>query len=85
MILMAAIDAREYDPVEWLLRLGALVSVEAKGDMTPAYSVQYDLKRFKQGSPSYNKVFHLKALMEADGAVFPALSPEKGREMRGQN
>ncbi len=40
--------------------------------------------KFMPGSPTYNKVLHLKQLMEARGAVFPAPSPKEIRESRGQ-
>ena len=81
-VMMAAIDSQDYDLAEWLLLHGASVHVEAKGGMTPAYSVQYDLQKFKPGSPTYNKVLHLKELMEARGAVFPAPSPAEIRAKR---
>jgi ankyrin repeat protein len=82
-VMMRAIDAQDYDMAEWLLLQGASVQIMAGGDMTPAYSVQYDLQKFKPGSPTYNKVLHLKELMEARGAVFPALSPKEIRAQRG--
>ena len=78
-ILMRAIDAQDYGLADYLLVQGASVHVVAKGGMTPAYSVQYDLQRFKPGSPTYNKVLHLKELMLARGAIFPALSPAEVR------
>jgi ankyrin repeat protein len=83
-VMMSAMDAQDYDMAEWLLLQGASVQVQAKGGMTPAYSVQYDLQKFNPGSPTYNKVLHLKELMEARGAVFPALSPKEIRAQRGQ-
>lgn len=52
--------------------------------MTPAYSVQYDLKKFRPGTPTHNKVLHLKQMMEERGAIFPAQSPEEIRAMRAQ-
>jgi uncharacterized protein len=83
-VMMRAMDAQDYDLAEWLLIRGASVHVVAGGGMTPAYSVEYDLKKFKDGSPTYNKVLHLKKLMEERGAVFPALSPAEVRAKRGQ-
>jgi ankyrin repeat protein len=83
-VMMRAIDAQDYDMAEWLLLKGASVQIMAGGDMTPAYSVQYDLQKFKPGSPTHNKVLHLKELMEARGAVFPALSPKEIRAQRVQ-
>lgn len=81
-MLMRAIDAQDYELAEWLLQQGASVHVESNGGMTPAYSVQYDLQKFKLGTPTYNKVLHLKSLMEARGAVFPALSPKQVKARR---
>jgi ankyrin repeat protein len=81
-IMMQTIDAQDFDLAEWILSQGASVHVEAVGGMTPAYSVQYDLKKFKLGTPTYSKVLHLKALMEARGAVFPALSPNEVKARR---
>jgi uncharacterized protein len=48
-ILMRVMDGYHYDLAEWLIQKGASVHVEAKSGVTPAYSVQYDLQRFKQG------------------------------------
>jgi len=81
-VMMRAIDAQDYEMAEWLLKQGASVHIEAKGGMTPAYSIQYDLQKFKPGSPTYNKVLHLKKLMEERGAIFPAASPEEVRAKR---
>jgi ankyrin repeat protein len=83
-VMMDAMDAQDYDLAEWLLLQGASVHVQAKGGMTPAYLVQFHLQKFQSGSPTYNKVLHLKELMEARGAVFPALSPKEIRAQRGQ-
>ncbi|MDD5298522.1 MAG: ankyrin repeat domain-containing protein [Rhodocyclaceae bacterium] len=84
-ILVRAMDAQDYDFAEWILLQGAAVVREPTiSGMTPANAVQFHLNKFKPGSPSYNKVLHLKQLMEARGAVFPALSPKEIREMRGQ-
>ncbi len=44
-ILMRAMDAQDYDLAEWILLQGASVKIVAKGGMTPAYSVQYDLNK----------------------------------------
>ena len=82
-IMMRAMDAQDYDMAEWILLQGASVHIEAKGGMTPAYSAQYDLQKFKPGSPTHNKVLHFKELMEARGAKFPALSPAEVRAKRG--
>jgi len=83
-IFMRAMDAQDYELAEWLLLKGASVQVVAGGGMTPAYSVQYDLQKFKPGSPTHNKVLHLKKLMEGRGAVFPALSPAEVRAKLGR-
>lgn len=83
-IMMAAMDAQDYDLAEWLLLQGASVHVMAGGDMSPAYLVQFHLQKFKPGTPTYNKVLHLKKLMEERGAVFPAPSPAEVRARRAQ-
>jgi ankyrin repeat protein len=83
-ILMRAIDAQDYDLAQWIVLQGASVKIEATSGMTPAYSVQYDLQKFTPGSPTYEKVLRLKALMEARGAVFPAPSPKEVRERRAK-
>jgi ankyrin repeat protein len=81
-VMMSAMDAQDYDLAAWLISKGASVLVEAKGGMTPAYSVQYDLQKFKPGSPTHDKVLQLKQMMEARGAGFPALSPAEVRAKR---
>jgi len=84
-ILVRAMDAQDYDLAEWILLQGAAVVREPTiSGMTPANAVQFHLNKFIPGSPTYNKVLHLKQLMEARGAVFPALSPKEIREIRGQ-
>ncbi|HBA86855.1 MAG TPA: hypothetical protein DCZ75_02380 [Geobacter sp.] len=83
-ILMAAMDAQDYDLAEWLLLKGASVNTEAGGEVTPAYAVEFYLKKFKPGSPTHNKVLHLKEMMKERGAVFPALSPAEIRAKRAQ-
>lgn len=83
-IMMAAMDAQDYDLAESLLKRGASVHVKAGGGMTPAYSVQFHLDKFKPGSPTYNKVLHLKKMMEERGAVFPASSPAEIRAKRAK-
>lgn len=81
-VMMRAIDAQDYGMAEWLVREGASVHIEAKGGMTPAYSIQYDLQKFKPGSPTHNKVLHLKKLMEERGAIFPAPNPAEVKAKR---
>lgn len=83
-IMMRAMDAQDYDLAEWLLQRGASIDIEAGGGVTPAYTVQFHLNKYKQGSPTYNKVLHLKKMMEERGAVFPALSPAEVRAKREQ-
>ena len=84
-IMMSAMDAQDYDLAEWLLLRGASVHIMAGGDMSPAYLVQFHLQKFKQGSPTYTKVLHLKKMMEERGAVFPALSPAEVRARRARS
>lgn len=81
-VLMRAMDAQDYDMAEWLLQRGASVHVTPASGVTPAYSVEFHLKKFTPGSPTYKKVLHLKEMMAARGAVFPALSPEEVRAKR---
>lgn len=81
-VLMRAMDSQNYDMAEWLLLRGASVHVEPPSGMTPAYSVQFHLNKFKPGSSTYNKVLHLKKLMEERGAVFPAQTPAEVRAKR---
>ena len=83
-VMMRAIDAQDFGMAEWLLREGASVHIEAKGGMTPAYSIQYDLQKFRPGSPTHDKVLHLKKLMEERGAVFPAPSPAEVKAKRAK-
>ena len=83
-VMMAAMDAQDYDLAEWLLLQGASVHVMAGGCATPAYSAQFHLQKFKPGSPTYNKVLHIKKLMEERGAVFPAPSPAEIRARRAK-
>lgn len=82
--MMRAIDAQNFDMAEWLIRQGASVHIEATSGMTPAYSVQYDLQKFRPGSPTHDKVLHIKKLMEERGAVFPALDPAEVRAKRAR-
>ncbi len=81
-VMMSAMDAQDYDMAEWLLLQGASVHVETKNGVTPAYSVEFHLKKYIPGSPTYNKVLHLKEMMAERGAVFPAPSPAEVRARR---
>ena len=83
-VMMRAMDAQDYDLAEHLILQGASVHIEDQSGLTPAYSVQFYLQKFIPGSPTYNKVLRLKALMQARGAVFPALSPEEVRAKRSK-
>ena len=83
-VMMAAMDAQDYDLAEWLILKGASVHIQLGSDMSPAYLVQWHLQKFKPGSTTYNKVLHLKKLMEDRGAVFPALSPAEVRAKRAK-
>lgn len=80
--MMRAMDCQDYDMAEWLLLRGASVHVEPRSGMTPAYSVEFHLNKFIPDSPTYNKVLHLKKLMEERGAVFPAQTPAEVRARR---
>lgn len=82
--MMRAIDAQNFAMAEWLIQQGASVHIESISGMTPAYSVQYDLQKFRPGSPTHNKVLNLKKLMEERGAVFPALEPAEVRAKRAR-
>uniref|UniRef100_C6E3L0 Ankyrin n=1 Tax=Geobacter sp. (strain M21) TaxID=443144 RepID=C6E3L0_GEOSM len=81
-ILMRAMDCQDYEMAQWLVSRGASVKVEAYNGVTPAYSVQFHLNKYKVGSPTYNKVLHLKELMQERGAVFPPLTPAEVRAKR---
>ncbi|WP_226377898.1 ankyrin repeat domain-containing protein [Citrifermentans bremense] len=81
--MMRAMDAENYDMVESLLLRGASVHIETRCGMTPAYSVEFHLKKYKVGSPTYNKVLRLKELMQERGAVFPPPTPAEVRAKRG--
>lgn len=81
--LIRALDAEDYGMAQWLLLRGASVNVEAYNGMTPTYSVEFHLKKYKVGSPTYNKVLRLKELMQEHGAVFPPQTPAEVRAKRG--
>ncbi|QWV94607.1 ankyrin repeat domain-containing protein [Geomonas oryzisoli] len=83
-VMMVAMDCQDYEMAEKLLQHGASVHVETKNGVTPAYSVEFHLKKYIPGSPTYKKVLHLKEMMAARGAVFPALSPEEVRGRRNK-
>lgn len=81
-IMMRAMDAENYDLVQSLLLRGASVHIETTCGITPAYSVQFHLNKYKVGTPTYNKVLRLKELMQERGAKFPALTPAEVRAKR---
>lgn len=83
-IMMSAMDTQDYELAEWLLLKGASVQILAGGDMSPAFLVDFHLRKFKPGSPTYNKVLRIKKLMEERGAVFPAPSPAEIRARRAK-
>jgi ankyrin repeat protein len=77
-VMMAAMAAQDNDLADWLLLRGASVHVAAKGGMTPAYSVQFPLQKFKPRSPTYNKLLHLRALNGRTGSGFPGTESCRG-------
>lgn len=83
-VMMAAMDVQDYDMAEWLLREGASVHVETVSGVTPACTVEFHLQKFRPGTPTHNKVLHLKQMMEERGAIFPAQSPAEIRAMRAK-
>ncbi|WP_026840582.1 ankyrin repeat domain-containing protein [Citrifermentans bremense] len=82
-VMMRAMDCQDYDMAQWLVSRGASVQVEAYNGVTPAYSVQFHLNKYKVGSPTYKKVLRLKEMMQERGAVFPPLTPAEVRAKRG--
>lgn len=78
-VLMRAMDAQDYAMAEWLLQRGASVDITPPSGVTPAYAVERHLSKYIPGSPTYNKVLHLKEMMAERGAVFPPLSPAEVR------
>lgn len=81
-IMMRAVDAQDYELAQWLVSRGASVNVEAYNGVTPAYSVEFHLKKYEVGSSAHDKVLRLKELMQERGAVFPPLSPAEVRANR---
>ncbi len=81
-VMMCAMDIQDYDMAEWLLQKGASIHIAPPSGVTPAYSVEFHLKKYIPGSPTYNKVLHLKEMMAERGAVFPAPSPAEVRARR---
>jgi FOG: Ankyrin repeat len=81
-VLMTAMDLQDYDMAEWLLLKGASVHISPPSGATPAHTVEFHLKKYIPGSPTYNKVLHLKEMMAERGAVFPAPSPAEVRARR---
>lgn len=78
-VVMRAMDLQDYDMAEWLLQRGASVHVSPLSGATPANTVMFHLNKYIPGSPTYNKVLHLKEMMAERGAVFPPLSPAEVR------
>lgn len=81
-IMMRAVDAQDYELAQWLVSRGASLNVEAYDGVTPAYSVEFHLKKYEVGSSAHYKVLRLKELMQERGAVFPPLSPAQVRANR---
>lgn len=81
-VLMSAMDTQDYDLAEWLILRGASVVIQTNYGITPANIAELHLKKFKPGTPEYNKVLHLKDMMAERGAVFPAPTPAQIRAKR---
>ena len=80
-VLMRAIDAQDYDLAQWLMEQGASVTIDAH-DSTVAWSLEFHLKKYAPGTPSYAKVQALMQMAAQRGAQFPAKSPKQRREER---
>ena len=81
-ILIEALDGQDFDLAKWILLRGASVHIDTPSGTTPSNTVQYFLNKFKDGTPSHNKVLELKQMMEDRGIVFPVLDPKQIRENR---
>jgi hypothetical protein len=47
-----------------------------------AYSLEFQLKKFTPGSPTYEQIRQLQQMAAQCGAEFPAKSPKQRREER---
>jgi hypothetical protein len=80
-VLMSAIDMQDYDLAAWLMAQGASVTILAN-DQTVAWGLEFQLAKYRPGTPAYEKVLALKQMAEQRGAHFPAQSPKQRREER---
>lgn len=80
-ILTSAIDAQDYDLARWLIEQGASVTIDAH-DVSMAWTIEFHLRKYVPGSPTYAKVLLLQQMAQARGAQFPAKSPKQRRAER---
>lgn len=83
-LFLRALDMQYFDLALWLLKRGSAIDFLAGGDLSPAYSVQFDLERMKEGSLKKQLLLEIKQLMQTKGAVFPAESPDQIRARQSQ-
>ena len=77
-LMLRSIEMSEPEVTLWLLDHGASVNIVTLSGVTPAYSIEWELKkRTQKGSPKEAMVNQIIQRMKELGAEFPGVNPEE--------
>ena len=83
-LFMEAMSREDLETAEWLLKdVGVPLDSETVRGVNSANILQSELSRYRQGTPTYDSLVRLQAVMQARGVVFPVETSTQRRASRG--
>ena len=83
-LYMEAISREDLETAEWLLKdVGVPVEADPRRDVTPANQLQLHISRYRPGTPTYETLMRLQAIMQSRGIVFPVETVTQRRASLG--
>ena len=83
-LYMEAISREDLETAEWLLKdMGVPVEADPRRDVTPANQLQLHISRHRPGTPTYETLLRLQAIMQSRGIVFPVETVTQRRASLG--
>lgn len=83
-LFMTAMSREDVETAEWLLKdVGVPVEADPRRDVTPANQLQLHISRYRPGTPTYETLLRLQAIMQSRGIVFPVETVTQRRASLG--
>ena len=83
-LFMEALSREDLETAEWLLRdIGVPIDSQTSRGVNSANHLQKDLGKYRPGTPTYDALLRMQAIMEARGVVFPVETSAQWRERHG--